>query len=593
MTRRMPYAVLLLAAALSAPGAAQSDAVPGAPVIPPKAAAPSLMADFEFLVAFALANRDVRAQAVCGVPEAFWTAYRGHLEDLSRAGEALKGRYPAPWPQFHKDRAPRLAELERQGSVQLPALTAARAQCRYAAEGLGRSEEGRAALERSGSSFAGRPPEAGSLDRTFDGSRGRAGPGAAPAGSEREASSGGLGLTAPAEGQAQGGLRVNDVPLDSFEALTDGIVFSGARGDRAREVLGAALRHLYSVPAGQEVLRDVQRMRARMGAEFAADKPRIEAELAAASADLARAEAEGKPERSAALREKVRVLREVEVPSRSGDAKPLVPVSFESTPNMSGFSQQDFQVWRFEGLENPVHVSRVVLDPAVLEDANAPRAVDKLLSHELRHAADAGRLASARERGLQWLLVEDRAFLQEARAVLEQKEAMASEPPSAFVTAMADGDATPILRDPVSAREHLFAQPNYLWHVTPADFADPDGALRARLAGAYRMLAGSPKGALALTVRTLERPGPGLGEAFRRARAEAKKETPSFDEQARFIELAAQSWAGKNWLERVGHLGEDFRADTPEGRRLRSEYEEMEREYFAGLGRVSGGGAGR
>lgn len=561
-----------------------------------------LTADFDFINSFGIDNMGVRKEAVCAVPEPFWEAYRKHYSEMAKLTETLKSKHALGWAAL--EAAPeaeagylrgRLAPLERQAEVQLPGFIGARAQCRYDAQGLGRTAEGRAALEKTGSPFAAKPPDRAGLDAAFDGALGR---GELPG--EPTASAGGPGAVLPEA--AVPGFKPKDVPLDSFEALTAGIAFSGPdkvpgflgimKDNPAKEAFGGALRHLYSIPVGQEILRDVQRMRERLGEAFLASKPRTERELAAASSELARLEADPTAplHRVQEAREKVKFLGEVALPALQGDAKPVVAVSFEETRHgVGGTAGGPLTIWKFDGMPNPVHTSRVVLNPDILEDGNPARAVDKLLAHELTHTADTGRLSAPMTHGVQWLLIEDRAFLRESQAVLEQRTAMRQEPGSAFVQTMYDGDAAPMLRDPAGARGNLFSRTNYVWHVTPADFPEPEAALRSRLGIAYSRLAFAGKEHLAAEVKTLELHGPGIGEAFRRARAEAKKEGGHFDEQARFIELAASSRAGRNWVQKVGQLGRDYSADTPEGRRLRGDYEAMEREYFEGLAKLARG----
>lgn len=558
--------------------------------------------EFAFLNSFGIRNMGVIPAKVCALPEEYWSAYRGHFESMRGFGAGLRDRYPLGWAVLQAEKSgaqytnDRIIELEAQAKVQVPRLVEARGQCKYAAEGLAATPDGRTALAKAGSPFGGKSaPSTGQLDKVFDGAREHAG------GEERVA---GPQAAAGAEGGgAVPGLKTSAVPLESFETLTAGIVFSGPdevpgflgimKDNPAKETFNEALRHLYSIPAGKEVLRGVQAMLARTAKSMEAYLPELKAEMAKEEAELARLKNDpnADPARVKELEESMAANRDFVLPSIEGGAKPRVTVLFADTPHgVGGTAAGHFQIWKFDTEEKPAQVLPVVLNPRILKDGNPGRAVDKLLSHELQHAADCGLLNHDHRGGTQWLLIEDRAFLQEAKAALQQREAMRKEPPSAFVQGMLDGDAAPMLRDPAAARHSLLTRPNYVWHVTPADFSDPESALRSRLATAYRILAAAPKSSLAAEVKTLERPGPGIGEAFRLARATARKKGDFYGEEAHFIELAASSAAGKAWLKAVTSMGSDFNADTPDGRAKREKYKELEREYFSGLGTLAAGG---
>lgn len=591
------------------------------PVIPPRRNRPAsligpdrdaagrelqeLLEDFGFFNDFAIANMSVKPSAVCSVPEEFWLAFRGHYQDMLALEERLKARFPSGWgalaaePKRYEYELERIEALESQAGVQAPRFIDARAQCRYVADGLAGTPQGRAAVGRAGSPFAGKTgPSGAQLDGAFDGSEPRAG--AVP------------GMDEGVPGQPSGtgvppaaGLKTSAVPLESFESLTQGIVFSGPdqvpgflgvmKDNPAKEAFNEALRHLYSIPAGKEVLRDVQAMLARTEAQRAENLPKLKAEMAKQAAELERLKADpaADAERVKELEESLEMGEKYLLPALENGPKPRVAVMFIETPHRTGgTAAANMQFWKFDDEPTASQVLPVRLHPRILNDGNPGRAVDKLLSHELRHAADCGQLDHDHSRRTEWLLIEDRAFLQEARATLEQREAMRKEPGSSFVQGMYEGDTVPMVRDPISARNNLLKRPNYVWHVTPADFTDPESALRARLSTVYGILTTAPKSELEAEVKTLERPGSGLGEAFRQARAAARKNGNFYGEEAHFVRLAAESEAAKAWLKDVAAMAAGFNADSPEGRKRREAYRRMESEYFSGLGTLAAGGDG-
>lgn len=563
----------------------------------------ALFEAFEFFNAFAIENMAVEPPGVCSVPEEFWKAYRQHYADMGALENHLKSRFPLGWAVMssaghYEYQLERIPELRTQAAVQAPRFVEARSHCRYAAEGLAGTPAGRAALAKAGSPFSGKGGPSGTeLNRTFDGSE--TVPGAGDSDREPPPPSAEPGSAAPPEA----GLKTSAVPLDSFESLTRGLAFDGPdevpgflgimKANPAKKAYEEALRHLYSIPAGREVLRDVNAMLGRTEEMMAKMRDKFEASHAESAAELARLKADpaSDPEKTKELEVELQWMREHLLPALTSGVRPRVTVSFKETPHrVGGYASSNYHIAALEPGGKTTMTLPVVLAPDILKDNNPGRAVDKLLSHELRHSADVGLLEHDYRRGAQWLLVEDRAFLQEARATLEQREAMRKEPPSAFVQGMYDGDVTPMLRDPVSARNALMKRPNYVWHVTPADFKDPESSLRSRLGTVYRVLAAARSSELADEVKTLERPGGGLGEAFRVARAEARRKGDFYAEEARFIELASASEAGKAWLKAVTSLASDFNADTPEGRAKREKYKQMEREYFSGLGALAAGG---
>lgn len=564
-----------------------------------------LLEEFGFFNDFAIANMSVKPSAVCSVPEEFWLAYRRHYQDMQALEGRLKSRFPSGWaaltaePKRYEYEAERIEEIQSQAAVQGPRFVEARGQCRYVADGLAGTPQGREALGKAGSPFAGKTGPSGTqLDGAFDGSEPRAG--AVPGSGEA--------VPVPSSGQdvpPAAGLKTSAVPLDSFESLTQGIVFSGPdqvpgflgvmKDNPAKEAFNEALRHLYSIPAGKEVLRDVQAMLARTEAQRAENLPKLKAEMAKQAAELERLRADPAADAGKVkeLEESLEMGNKYLLPALESGPKPRVTVMFVETPHRTGgTAASNMQFWKFDDEPTAAQVLPVRIHPRILKDGNPGRAVDKLLSHELRHAADCGLLDHDHSRRTEWLLIEDRAFLQEAKATLEQREAMRKEPGSAFVQGMYEGDTVPMVRDPISARNALLKRPHYVWHVTPADFTDPESALRARLSTVYGLLASAPRSELEAEVKTLERPGPGLGEAFRQARAAARKKGSFYGEEAHFIRLAAASEAAKAWLKDVSALAAGFNADTPEGRKRREEYRRMEGEYFSGLGTLAAGGAG-
>lgn len=563
----------------------------------------ALFEAFEFFNAFAIENMAVEAPGVCSVPEDFWKAYRQHYSDMGSLGSHLKSRFPLGWAVMvsgghYEYQLERIPALQAQAAVQAPRFIEARSHCRYAAEGLAGTPAGRAALAKAGSPFAAKGgPSAADLNRTFDGSAtvpGASGPGGEEPPPPQEGGS---------AGAPEAGLKTSAVPLESFESLTRGLAFDGPdevpgflgimKSNPAKKAYEEALRHLYSIPAGREVLRDVNAMLGRTEEMMAKMRDKFESSDAENIAELKRLKADpaSDPEKVKELEVELQWMREHLLPALTSGVKPRVMVSFKETPHrVGGYASSGYHIAAPDPGGKTTMTLPVVLGPDILKDNNPGRAVDKLLSHELRHSADVGLLDHDHRRGAQWLLVEDRAFLQEARATLEQREAMRKEPPSGFVQGMYDGDVSPMLRDPVSARNALMKRPNYVWHVTPADFKDPESSLRSRLGTAYRVLAAARRSELADEVKTLERPGGGLGEAFRQARAAARRKGDFYGEEAHFIELASASEAGKAWLKAVKSLASDFNADTPEGRAKREKYKEMEREYFSGLGALAAGG---
>lgn len=563
-----------------------------------------LLEEFGFFNDFAIANMSVKPSAVCSVPEEFWLAYRQHYQDMRTLEERFKSRFPSGWaaltaaPERYEYETERKEELQSQAAVQGPRFVEARGQCRYVADGLAGSPQGQAALGKAGSPFSGKTgPSGAQLDGAFDGTAPLAG--AVP----------GSGEAVP--GQPTGsdvpppvGLKTSAVPLDSFESLTQGIVFSGPdqvpgflgtmKDNPAKKAFNEALRHLYSIPAGKEVLKDVQAMLARTEAQRMENLPKLKAEMAIQAAELERLE--GDPAADAGkvkeLKESLEMGTKYLLPAFEGGPKPRVTVMFVETPHRTGgTAAKNMQVWKLDDEPTAAQILPVRIHPRILDDGNPGRAVDKLLAHELRHAADCGLLGHDHSQMTEWLLIEDRAFLQEARATLEQREAMRKEPGSSFVQRMYEGDTVPMVRDPISARNDLLKRPIYVWHVTPADFTDPQSALRARLSTVYGILASAPKSELEAEVKTLERTGSGLGEAFRQARAAARKKGSYYGEEARFIELAAGSEAARVWLKEVTAMASGFNADTPAGRKRREEYRRMESEYFSGLGTLASGGA--
>ncbi|MBI4425004.1 MAG: hypothetical protein HY554_14825 [Elusimicrobia bacterium] len=204
-------------------------------------------------------------------------------------GESLKRRFPYGWEAYELDDkgspgAKRLSSLESSAKALLARIEQVSAYCRHSDRRL--AEQGVAAIaERESGRFSEGLDQAG-LGRAFENAGMR--PGAAPDPTPVLAGMGPTGVLAPRPGVLSGrrGLKTTaPPPPETFETLTAGVVFSGpdriveAGGgsieNPAKAVLAQALRHIYSIPEGRKLLRDVQATRS----EVAAEKRREGAEL--------------------------------------------------------------------------------------------------------------------------------------------------------------------------------------------------------------------------------------------------------------------------------------------------------------------------
>lgn len=329
----------------------------------------------------------------------------------------------------------------------------------------------------------------------------------------------------------QAGFKPKDVPLESFEALTDGVDFDGPervpvlfglawKGNPAKAAFDRALRCLVDIPTGRETLNDVQKMREHYGAQFEARARELSQKPAEQlSADdkafLAAVEKDPKPH----------------VLVRIADAGPLA----------GGFARS-----RIELSKDGRFTTEIVLSNDLMKDENPGRAVDKVLVHELRHMADKP-LIDAEPRGLGFQLIEDRAYLTDARAVSEQLPRMRKEPKSGTVEWMRRADVA-AAKQPTSFRARYLRSPLYLWNVSPADFGDPKAAARMRLVRAYELIedAGGPEGRKAVLANIDDRDE--LARAFEAAQ---KAGSSRAVKQALFIDGAMNTKFIGWWVDSV------------------------------------------
>lgn len=167
-----------------------------------------------------------------------------------------------------------LKDIQDRAKVKLARLGMAADQCQYGQARMAAHAE--AAILQAGKGFSG-PLDRDRLDKAFENAA-AAGPGSL----QPAAVQPGVPPGTPQEGGpvSRKGLKSSEVPgIETFEGLTEGIVFSGPDTvpaflglfqvpNRKKRVFEEALRHLYAIPEGRKVLRDIQEMRGRLAEEF-------------------------------------------------------------------------------------------------------------------------------------------------------------------------------------------------------------------------------------------------------------------------------------------------------------------------------------
>ncbi|OIO04804.1 MAG: hypothetical protein AUJ52_14580 [Elusimicrobia bacterium CG1_02_63_36] len=265
-------------------------------------------------------------------------------------------------------------------------------------------------------------------------------------------------------------------------------------------------------------------------------------------------------------------------------ALPRIGVEFGGTGPLEGGHAQP-TLYRLMAYEDgsAAFTTPVRISPDFLRDGNPSRAVDKLLVHEFRHTADKALFEAADASQTRWMIGEDRAYLAQSRAVMEQKPAMRGERRSRIVDNMTTNLVESTIRDPKSVRLDRLGSPLYLWHATHADLDDPKTGLHGRLEQLYAMLAYSdPKQRAAVFAET-DRTGE-LAAAFQRT-LDAKLETANvWDDRRRalFLELASSTRAAQTWVDGIERLK---RAETAPGKPAawKDRFHRMENEYWKDL----------
>lgn len=231
--------------------------------------------------------------------------------------------------------------------------------------------------------------------------------------------------------------------------------------------------------------------------------------------------------------------------------KPFVAVEIEKPDPLTGGHAEVFG-YRIaqDDKHGPHYASKVNVSHMFLKDANPSRAVDKMLIHELRHMADEAPMRDAGRSGLRWLLFEERAYLAQARAIKEQEPLMEGEPRSQALEYGKGMIADELLSNPALHRLKLLTSPLYLWHITPADIQNPEGALLSRLLNIFNLLR-TESDERENILKRIDYDG-GLAKAFEQATAGRSRELDSiehyYDSRARFLELGSKVPSVQYWL---------------------------------------------
>ena len=569
-----------------------------------------------------------------------------------REAGALRGTlgttYPYGFQLLGEPHLETLAEIDQRAAAHLAELEMADKECAYGTKRL--SERGDKAVGEAGRSFSGDLDAAG-LNRSFDNLHASGGVGAAVAGR--------LGPKAPPaapDGPKPAGLRTKEPPpVETFESLTQGVEFKGPAkvkdslgvmvDNPKKQVFDQALRHVYDIPEGRQVLRDIQALRAEMGRRFsenAAERkkelPALKAGLAAAEAKLAAFEKENAsgrtvPPRGSKGRIRVRsddplkpyrVVKEcpkghplevtdwpkpgdmgckgmdlvaavkrskgevemaaVVIGAGEGGSKPSIGVDIgKPRPLTGGSADHVWQIWK-EPDGRLRHVNVLNVSEEFMKDGNPSRPVDKVMIHELRHVADQAVFISEHESGVRWMLGEDRAYLSESRAIMEQQPAMRREKRSEAVEAMKAREVVNVLRDPASDRLSRIASPLYLWHVGHVDLEDPEAALRGRLSQAYGMLRFADETRRRQVADEIDRDDQ-LLKALESARPTSRGgEIPDqVAEKARFMALAERTPVAQAWLSDLRKFAAAVRSPD-EAPKWKARYEALEDRYWEEVG---------
>lgn len=592
----------------------------------------------------------------CEQPPEVVTAWKLEWKRISGLREQVEKDYPHGYICVQEDLVytSMLRELETVSASRLAELNMVDRQCSYGRRQL-MDDEDKKTVDGMRAGFQGELNTA-RLNLAYDNARGRGGPivpGTQVAGRSD---------APPARVvSARQGLKIADVPeAETFESLTDGIEFSGpdtvpawgpfgwvglTRKNPKKTVFEKALRHIYSIDEGKDVLRDIQRTRTRLSGVFkegadrqAKEQPGLESslagkrtELAALEARIARDREAGKiderpgtgdiyvptndpfkpykkidscPEgdrlivtdwpnpgdmrpEGADLRAEVERIEgrikmiELVVEANRDAPKPIIGVEIEGDhPLTGGYARPNqWQIYH-EKDRGYYHFNLINISESWLKDRNPSRPVDKVMIHELRHVADQGMFADAAASEMRWLLGEDRAYLSQSRAVMQQQEAMKKEPKSRAVEYMKEHDAEPLLRNPASSRLHRIASPNYLWHIAPADLEDPDAALQGRLDQAYWMLQDGDAERRKATAEEIDPTGK-LTEALEQAEDESGSDSEG--RRTRFLELAGGTEYAQKWKKRLEEASASLKAPGAEPPKWHARFKEMEKDYWKRL----------
>lgn len=356
-------------------------------------------------------------------------------------------------------------------------------------------------------------------------------------------------------------------PSGTFEELTDGIVLKGFRArtrsgrvsaSRVEAAAKRALRQIYELSEGKKVLADLQKARRGFGENHRWNQVNLAREISFLKQSIAAVEkAMPAAARSASphMRRYIRdTRRAIErntrllalLKARRGE-KPKVYVEIGRSDMTGGLADPGTLFVTPDG--EPA--LRIRLGKEFLEDTNPARALNPIMAHEMRHIADSTAILAYGYSRLSWHVFEDRAYLTEARLVMEQHALLKAkgEPPSRFLDALKRHHIEDLASRPESYRLDKLSSPAYLWNVTLSDLEDPDAALRTRLLWAYDWMPrnGRPP------AYPFDRGGQ-LAAALKQAEAEAGP----FDSavKLRFIELAEGTPMALYWLDALKRLKE-------------------------------------
>lgn len=579
----------------------------------------------------------------CGLNDAGFAQWQKEYDATARLGASLEERYPLGQEIFarsERDKFQReeIGRIENRAKLRLAEISMKRTQCRYADKqlpGVKRTETSLTELRQ----VLTKKIDALTLTRTFDNAK--TAPGEVPPpimadnpykGKRPPPTSGPGALKRVSAGTKKPEVEADQV--ESFETLTEGIIFDGpdevpynvfgfefgSHKNPKKAAFEKALKHLYSIPTGREVLRDVQKMRKRRGEQFAQGIAELEAKikkskerLAAENKNLAALWKEADaldpddPKNIDHLTALKKVIAAAEARKKSLEDQeglkwvlrakkegptPDVVVQIIKTDVLTGgwANTSQFQVWRHEpktegGKDRVAYAMVLAISEKVMQDGNPSRAIDKTLAHELRHVADNAHFQMAEKRGLTMLLTEGRAYLTDAKAVMEQQKDMRKEPRSQAVAWRRDYEVADILEDPTEFRTEYLSSPLYIWHVTPSDLTGEravDDSLRWRLSQAYDKLLYSSDERYKETVSRLHRYGTGIEKAFKDSES-IDDEFDFYKKKAWFIDEAFKSAGAQGWRSRVLTLMRDLRKDTPEARAFNAEYRVLEKAHWKDL----------